>query len=173
MKRRHLAVWLSGAALLGTGATILCAQPPQLRREAPPGIGRDEIRAEVVRLQTDVEMLRLDYELARDGLLEDLKLRRGLKMAGGMMQFGSAIQSAINAATTQPPGAAPRREPELDPKKAAEAEKAAAAEERKEAAEEAAFIGERKKELARLFALLARRRLDLEDAERHYRESPR
>jgi hypothetical protein len=173
MRWGHLVVWLSGAALLGTGATILCAQPPQPRREAPTGVRRDELGAEVVKLQTEVEMLRLDYELARDGLLEDLKLRRGLKLAGGMMQVGAAIQSAINDATAQPPGAAPRREPEPDPKKAAEAEKAAEEEERKEAAEEAAFIGERKKELARRFESLARRRLDLEGAERRYREVPR
>jgi hypothetical protein len=172
MKWGHLAVWLSGAALFGTGATILWAQPPQTRREAPTGIGRDELRAEVVKLQTDVEMLRLDYQFARDGLLEDLKLRRGLKMAGGMMQLGTAIQSAINEATAQPPGAIPRREPGPDPKMAAEAEKAAA-EAEKAAAEEAAFIAERKKELVRLFASLARRKLDLEDAERRYRESSR
>jgi hypothetical protein len=173
MKWGHLVVWLSGAALLGTGATILCAQPPQPRREAPSGARRDELRAEVVKLQTEVEMLRLDYELARDELLEDLKLRRGLKMAGGMIQLGAAIQSAVNEATAQPAGAAPRPEPERDPKQAAEAEKAAAEEERKEATEQAAFIGERKKELARLFESLARRRLDLEDAERRYREGPR
>ena len=167
MTLRHIASWLSGVALVGAGATLLCAQPPQPPRESPSRIGRDELRAKIIKLRTEVEMLRLDYELARDGMLEDLKLRRGLKMAGGMMQLGTAIQSAINDATAQPPGAAPLRGPERDPKKAATAE------ERNEAEEEAAFMGERKKEHARLFAALARRRLDLEDAERRYRASPR
>jgi hypothetical protein len=174
MKLRHLAAWISGVALVGTGATLLCAQSPQPPREGPVRIGRDKLRAEVIKLRTEVEMLRFDYELARDGLLEELKIERGLKMAGGMIAFGTSIQAAINQeAGAEPPRVAPRRETEQDRKKAAEAAKAAEREEKKAEAQEAAIIAERKKELARLFALLAEKRLDLEDAERNYRENPR
>ncbi len=170
MKLRHLAAWFSGVALVGTGATLLCAQSPQPPREGPARIGRDKLRAEVIKLRTEVEMLRFDYELARDSLLEEVKLKRGLKMAGGLMALGTSIQAAING---EPARVAPRRESEQDRKKAAEAAKAAEQQEKKAEAEEAAFIAERKKELARRFTLLAARRLDLEDAERNYRENPR
>jgi hypothetical protein len=169
MTLRNLAVCLAGAALIGIGATFLFAQPPQGAPAARVVAGRDTLRAGIVKLQTEVEMLRLDYELAREGLLEDLKLRRGLRMAGGVMQLGFAIQSAVNDATAQTPGSAPKRDPEQDRKQAAEAKQ----EEKKEAADDAAFIGERKKELARLFTLLSQRQLDLEDAERTYREGRR
>jgi hypothetical protein len=173
MKLRPLVAWCSGVALLVTGATLLCAQPPQPQREVPNRIDRGKLRAEIVKLRTEVEMLRFDYELARDGVLEELKLGRSLKMAGGMMGLGLAMQSAINGATTNPAGAAPRKASEEDRKKAAEAARAEEQEEKKLAAEEAAFIAEQKKELTRRFALLAEKRLDLEDAERNYRENPR
>lgn len=162
MKRRRLTACLAALALFGTAATLLRADPPRA--------DRTRLRAEVVRLRTEVEMLRFDYELARDALLEDLKLRRGLKMAGGMISFGSALQSALNEAGQEP--AAPRPETDHDRKKAADAAKAAEREEKKDAAEEASFIAGRKKELARLFSLLAAKQLDLEDAERLYRASP-
>lgn len=168
MDRRHLAAWSFGMALLGAGATLLWAQPPKPRGEAPPGIERGRLRAEVIRLRTEVEMLRLDYDLARDGLLEELKVERGLKMAGGMMQVGFAIQSAIQAGQN-PPADAPQKPSAPDPKAEAEAAEA----EKKEQAKEAAFVAERKKELARRYAAWAEKRLDLEDAERVYREGAR
>ena len=118
-------------------------------------------------------MLRFDYELERDKLLEELKISRGIKMAGEFMGVAGQIQVAINEAGQQPPGAAPRQESEQERKKAAEAAKAEAEQEKEQAAAEAAEIAERKKELARRFALLSEKRLDLEDAERSYRESPR
>ncbi len=168
MNSRHLAAWCSGVALVVIGTTFLSAQPP---REAPARNGRDNLRAEIVKLRTEVEMLRFDYELVRDRLLEDLKLERGLKMAGGMIQVGTAIQSAINQASANAPPEAPRQPTREDKRKAAEAQKAAEEAEKKEAAEEAAAIAERKKELIRLFTLLSEKRLDLEDAERSYRDS--
>jgi hypothetical protein len=172
MKWRHLAAWFSGVALLGTGATVLWGQPPQAPREVPARTQRDQIRAEVVRLRTEVEMLRFDYELKRDGFLEELKISRGLRMGGQLFSAVGAIQSAINRAGEDQPGEAAKRESEQDRKKAAEEAKAAEQEEKKEAAAEAAAIAEAKKELARLYSLLAEKRLELEDAERLYREPP-
>jgi len=157
MKRRHLAACLAALSLFGTAATLLRADPPRADRTT--------LRAEVVRLRTEVEMLRLDYEIARGDLLEDLKLRHSLKTAGGLISFGSALQSALNQAGEEP---APRPETDQDRKQAAAA---AEREEKKDAAEEASFIAGRKKELARLFSLLAAKQLDLEDAERLYRAS--
>jgi hypothetical protein len=173
MLLRHFPAWLSGVALLGTGATLLWAQAPQPPRAAPARADRAKLRAEVVRLRTEVEMLRFDYELAREKLLEELKLRRGLKMTGGMLALGSSIQNALNNAGSNPPGAAAGQATQPDQKKDAEAVKAAELEEKKDAAEEAAFIAERKKDLTRQFGSLSERRLDLEDAERAYREAPR
>ena len=171
MKLRQLAAWFTGVALLGTGATLLCAQPSQPAGEARPRIDRGKLRAQVIELRTEVEMLRFDYELARDGLLEEVKIERGLKMAGGLIGSFSAIQVAINKDAAQPPGGARRQETEQDRKKATEAAKAAEQEEKKNEAELTAVIAERKKELARKFKLLSEKRLDLEDAEQKYRES--
>jgi hypothetical protein len=169
MRFGHLAAWFSGVALLGTGAALIRAQPPQPPREGPTRHDRAKLRAEVIKLRTEVEMLRFDYELTRDGLMEDVKTRKALKMAGGMMQLGAAIQTAINEAQTTPPGDAPRHETEQDRRKAAEEARKAQQEEAKEAAEEAAFLAERRKELTRRAASWAEKRMDLDDAERDYR----
>lgn len=174
MNLRLLAAWISGLALLGTGAAMLRAQPPQAPRQAQARSERDKLRAEVIRLRTEVEALRFDYELARDNFLEELKMGRGLKMAGAMFGLAGAMQSAVNQAEDKPPGEAPPKETEQDRKKAAGAAKAVAdQQEKKQAAQETAMIAEAKKELASKFALLTAKRLDLEDAERNYREFPR
>jgi hypothetical protein len=76
----------------------------------------------------------------------------------------SAIQTEINRPGTKPPEVAPRQETEQDRKREAEAAK-----QFEKKLEEA--VADRKKELARRFALLAAKQLDLEDAERNYRES--
>ena len=167
MKLRHLAAWFSGVALLGTGATLLCAQPQQSPRDGPVRTDREKLRAKVIKLRTEVEMLRFDYELARDGVLEEVKLYRSLNMAAGLMSSVSVIQQAV----ATPPGPAPRQKSAQDRKEAAEADKAALQAEKKNAAELAAFVAEQKKELTRQFALLAETRLHLADAERSYRES--
>ncbi len=159
MKFRHLAAWFSGVILLGTAATLLHAQPPQ-----PARLDRAKLRAEVVKLRVEVEMLRFDYELAHNDLLEDLKMTKGLRMLGPMMQLGGAIQSAMSGET-------PPRPSEKERKKAAEEAKKAEQEEKQQEAQVAAFVAERKKELSRRFGLLEEKRLDLEDAERNYRES--
>ena len=57
MNLKHLAVWFSGVAFLGAGATLLFAQPPQPAREAQARVDRTKLRVEVVRLRTEVEML--------------------------------------------------------------------------------------------------------------------
>jgi hypothetical protein len=159
MKWRQIAAWSVGVAVLGT--TILFAQSP--RQDRP-----DKLRAEVVRLRTEAEMLRFDYELAHDRLLEDLKTARGLRTMGGLIGLGASLQAAMNDAST---GAAPRPKSEPERRQEAEAAKAAELEEKKAEAAEATFIAEQKKELARRFALLAQKQLDLEDAERKYREA--
>jgi hypothetical protein len=169
MKVRHLAAWFSAMALLGTGAAFIHAQPPQTAREAPPRLDRARLRAEVVKLRTEVEMLRFDYDVTREALLEDLKTRGALQLAGGMIQLGASIQNAIVESKENPPGEAPRQPAQPDAKKAAEDAKAVAEAGKKDAAEEAAFIAERKKELTPRAAALAAKQMDLEDAERDYR----
>lgn len=173
MNWRHVATWCSGLALIGMGATLLRGQPPQPLHDVAVRVDREKLRAEVVKLRTEVEMLRFDYELARDGLLEELKIARGLRMAGGMMGAVAAIQTAMNQAGTNSPDVAQRQPSEQDKKKAAEEAKAAEQEEKKQTAAEAAYIAEQKKELNRFYALLAARRIDLEDAEQRYRETAR
>lgn len=111
-------------------------------------------------------MLQIDYELARESLLEELKIARGLKLAGGLFQFGAAIQDAVNDSGEKPPGVAPTPEAL---RQSAEAAKAAEQEDKKATAEQAAYVAERKKELASLFTALSEKRLDFEDAERAYR----
>lgn len=167
MQLRHLAAWLAVASLVGGGAALLRAQPAA----EPPGRASkeqaDRIRSRIIELRTDVEMLRFDYELERDELLEDLKIARGLELAGGFMAFGAALQPGVNAAGDKPPGEAPPLSPEQARKEAAEKAKAAESE-KQDQAKRAAFIEERKKELCRRYALLSAKRLDLEDAERSY-----
>lgn len=234
MKLRHLAAWFAGVALLGTGATLLLAQTPPPPRGGPapaldlpaPVVGRAErgkLRAQIIKLRTETEILRFEYEFARDSLLEDVKMHRSMQMAGQFMGAVGGMQAALIAAQAEPePAGAPRPAPgpalrlpqekpspagaprpdEIVPApaneqpvqaalEAAKAVKAAAAEEKKavQAAKAAAlenkkaaedmskqeemFIAEGKKELARLYALLAEKELDLEDAERLYNETPR
>jgi hypothetical protein len=149
MRRRDVAAWVGCLALLG---------PAYAQAQAPAGANHAEhakLRAEVIRLRTEVEMLQLDYDLARADLIEDLKLIKGMAMAGDLM---SAFGGARNQA---PAGDAKARD--------AEAKKEREDEKEREAAK-ASFVAERKKELARLAASLASKRLDLEDAERQYRE---
>jgi hypothetical protein len=167
MKLRHLAAWFSGMALLGTGATFLGAQTPQPLREGPgpARIDPGKLRAEVIKLRTEVETLRFDYDLARNTLLEDVKTEKALWMAGGLMGAVSEIQAAIIEPGAKHPAAAPRQATEQDRKKEAEAAKAEEQFEKKLAE----AIADRKKELARKYALLAAKQLDLEDAERNYR----
>jgi hypothetical protein len=83
-------------------------------------------------------------------------MAKGMAMAGGLM-------SALNGMNGAPPVDAKAREAES--KQAQEAAK-------KTEAEVAAYVAERKKELARLATSLASKRLDLEDAERLYRQPP-
>ncbi len=89
MRRRDVAAWVGCLALLG---------PADSRAQAPAGANRAEhakLRAEVIRLRTEVEMLQLDFDLARADLLEDLKLIKGMAMAGDLMSaFGGARASA-------------------------------------------------------------------------------
>jgi hypothetical protein len=204
MKFRHLAAWFSIVVLLGASATLLRAQAP---RADPAPADRTKLRAEIVKLRTEVEMLQFDYELARVGLMDDVKMEKGLKMAGSMLGAVSAMQVAMidaqNDANAPPPptelqddvfprGApapdvvrpAPSSPPPVRPaqpqpsakdRKQAEAEakKAQEEEEKKQEAELAKAVAERKKELERIFTALSAKRLDLEDAERSYREGGR
>lgn len=165
MKTRMLATWSVGLALAVTGvATLTRAQQPQ---QPAPGADRAKLRAQVIKIRTEVEMLAFDYDLERTGLMDDMKTRKSFEMLGGLMSVGNALQTAIHEQSNpQPAAPRPRPVPEADAKQAAE-------EAKKSAAEEAEFLAGRKKELARRASALAERRLDLEDLERTYRESGR
>jgi hypothetical protein len=186
MKLRYLTACVSGMAVFATGASLLWAQQAQdPARQSPNRTERQKLRAEVIKLRTEVEMLRFDYDLARDGALEEIKLARGLKTAGGIMASVTTLQAALIAAGSQEPGAPPLaktgdralpvppppQETEQDRNKAAEAAKAAEIEEKKEAAEEAALVAKVKEILSQRYTQLSEKQLDLEDAERKYRES--
>jgi hypothetical protein len=168
MKCRKLAAWICVVALLGMGATLLRAQPPQLPADGQGRVDVVQMRSEIIKLRTEVEMLQFDFDLARVDLLEDVKTRKSLKMAGAFMQFGGALQSAINEASKPDDQRRPKKS-EQERKKEAEEAKKEMEEEKKEEAEQAAFLADRKKELARLAESLASKRLDLEDVERQYR----
>src|SRR6185437_4007452 len=96
-----------GAALLGTGATILWAQPPQPRRDLQARIGRDKLRAEIVKLE--VEMLRFDYERPRRqvcarprpeaGAMTGGRWEDALETSGPESPSGSSTQFSHFAAT--------------------------------------------------------------------------
>jgi hypothetical protein len=173
MNRRRCGWCLTAIALLGAGATLLRAQ--QTPRPAGPTAPADSsgLRAAIIELRVEVEMLQFDFDLARNDLLEDVKTRKSLRMAGAMMQLGGAIQSAINEAAADPPARPPRAKTEAERKKEVKEAKEAEQEQKRDEAEQAAFIAERKKELARLATALASKRLDLEDAERKYRLNAR
>jgi hypothetical protein len=160
MKVRIIAALCFGCALLGTVATLVDAQPPDNVREA-------RLRLKVVELQTEVQMLHFDYELRREAVLEELKMVRGMRMMGGVMSFAAEFNAAVENAEADGPGVPQPEDSELDPKQAAEQAKAAKEQEE----QEATFLAEQKKELVRLFALVAEKRLDLEEAERKYRET--
>jgi hypothetical protein len=165
MKARQIAVLVSGVALLGTVATLLRAQPAGPGGQNNRPIGRAKLRAEVIKLRIEVEMLRFEYEQLRGAANDELKLVRGLNMAGSMM----AIGAALNGAGPNPrAGAAPGQKSDADRKIEAEAAKAAEQAEKQQAAQEAEFIAEAKKQLAQKYAPLAAKQMDLEDAEREY-----
>jgi hypothetical protein len=170
MTFRHPVPWLSGIALLSIGAICLFAQQPQPPREGPAQTERDKLRAKFITLQTEVEMARFDYELARDSLLEELKIFRGLKM--GFEFLGSfQITTTIKTTDTDAAQGAPSQESEEERKKAAEEAQEAERREQEYAAQTTAAVAKAKVELTRLFTLLSEKRLDLEDAERQYRET--
>ncbi len=207
MKIRHLAAWLSVVVLLGASATLIRAQGPGAK---PATAERARLRETIVKLRTEVEMLQFDYDLARVGLMDDVKMEKGLKMAGSMMGAVGAMQVAMNDARNQayapepvepgnalPPQALPpgvpgepvvvrpapsspppppvRPQPSAKDRQQAEAKAKKDQEEaeKKEEAEMAKAVAERKKELERIYASLSAKRLDLEDAERSYREGAR
>jgi hypothetical protein len=193
-----LALFGTGATLLfGRPAPTA----PQTTKPSPR-TDRDKVRAEVITLRTEVEMLRLDYELARDELLDELKMIRGLRTAGELIGIGASVQNAFNQAVANPVDSLPPREAvanpvdSLPPPEAREAPKTSAASaktvvnaekehapaEAVKAAEKAekenaaalnAEIAARKKVLSHLFALLEAKRLDLDEAERRYRDLTR
>jgi hypothetical protein len=206
MKIRHLAAWLSVVVLLGASATLIRAQGPGVN----PASARAKLRAEIVKLRTEVEMLQFDYDLARVGLMDDVKMEKGLKMAGSMMGAIGGFQVAMNEARNEanaPPSAGPddalppgavapaavaapavvrpapssppppsvRPQPSAKDRQQAEAKAKKAQEEaeKKEEAELAKAVADRKKELERIYTSLSAKRLDLEDAERAYREGAR
>jgi hypothetical protein len=90
-------------------------------------------------------------------------------MMGGVMSFAAEFNAAVENAEADEPGVPQPDDSELDPKEAAEQAKAAQEQDQ----QEATFLAEQKKELARRFAHVAEKRLDLEDAERKYRETLR
>ena len=103
MKLRKLAAWICGLAAFGAGVTILWAGPQSARETGQLGSKGASCAAEIIKLRTEVEMLRFDYELQRDGVLEELKIERGLRMAGGMIGLGVSLQNAINGTGVKPP----------------------------------------------------------------------
>jgi hypothetical protein len=170
MPLRHVAACFCAVTLLAGGALLLRAQPSQASRENAPGIGRDKLRAQVIKLRTEVEALRLDYQIARDGLLEDIKLQKQLKLSGELM--GGFLSLGFGAPAEKSGRFNPQQKTEEDRKKEAEAAKQTE-EAKKYAVQEAAAIAERENDLSRRFGLLAAKQMDLEDAERSYREQSR
>jgi hypothetical protein len=161
MRMRIIAAWVGSLALLGPGlATIARAQEPADPLADARRAERPKLRAAIVRLRAEVEMLQLDQDIDRSALFDDLKMMQGLEMMSGMVSMGNALSSATrgNAPAARPP--APAGEVE---KQAAEA--------RKEAEEKAKYLAKKKAALALRAALLAEKRLDLEDMERQYRET--
>lgn len=161
---RRLTTWLFGFALLVTGVALAFAQQAQPPRERSTRADREKLRAQIVKLRTEVEMARFDYDYARDDLLEGLKTVKGLKM--GFQMLGSVRVVEGSAATEEA-----KKRSAADRKKERKEEQAAEEEEKKDRAEMAEVIAKHKPELIRLFTLLSEKRMDLEDAERQYREA--
>jgi hypothetical protein len=146
MRIQIIAAWVGCLALLGPGLATTARAQGQVDE-------RPKLRAAVVKLRTEVEMLGLDQEIDRANLMEDLKIMKGFEMLSGMAWI-------VNAT----------RQPARPPASAGDAEKQAT-EARKEAEEKAKYVAEKKAALARRAAVLAEKRLDLEDLERQYRET--
>ena len=166
MKPRPTAAFITSIVLLGLGAKLIQAQAPQPAQLNAANPDLSKLRADIVKLRTEVEMLQFDYDFERMILFEEVKFVRGMKMAGPLI-------SAVSRATVTRSDEPAKPPTELEKNKAAEKAKAEEIQEKKEEAAEAAAIKERKKELARIFGMLSEKRLDLEDAERTYRESVR
>jgi hypothetical protein len=177
MKLRHLAAWIFGAALIGMGATFLRAQQLQAPREGAALVGRDKLRADIIKLRTEVERLDFDYQIAREFLRGDVsslaqhyaELRldkiKVFEVVGGL-DWSITIKDGTDS---KPAEGDAQQTPDLERKTAPEESTAPVL----DLSGEAAVIAAMKKELARHFAILAEKRLDLDDAERRYRELSR
>jgi hypothetical protein len=181
MTLRNFSTWLSAGAIVVTGVTILMVQPA-LSQNAAPATNREKLRAEVIKLRTETEMLRFDYELARERVLEQLKMARSMMLGGQLIGAVSRFQVSINEAQAEagslPPGRplnqARKQAVEEENKKAElAAEQANRKAEAELAKQEATFIADEKKELIRLYTLLAQKQMDLEDAQKRYAEGGR
>lgn len=169
MTLKHIAVYFSGMVVLGMGSILLFAQSPQPPHATPIRVERVKLRAEVIKLRTEVEMLRLDYEFARDMLRQEMSMNIGLQLVGVVSKAVSEVRDPSHITGAKPTDTEKRQESE----KAAGAAKAANEQEKKELAEEAATMAENKKQLRSMYTVLAAKQMDLEDAERSYREASR
>jgi len=151
MKWLRIAAWVVSFALLGQ---ITWSSESLL----PVDLNRAKLRAEVIRLRTEVETLQLDYDIERANIVDDVKTMRSMEMMSGLMVMGNLL----NRAATSTPDA---------PQSPTPAEVKATEESAKKAEEEkVAYIAEKKKKFALLAAALVEKKLDLEDVEARYRE---
>ena len=97
MKWRIVFAWVACFGLLGS-----VARADEVGR--PVDSKRAKLRADVIRLRTEVDALQLDYDIARSDFIDDLKLMKSMEMASGLMAVGNFINQATHAEPDSTPG---------------------------------------------------------------------
>src|SRR5580704_13815104 len=83
---KRIVTWFAAIVVLGTGTLLLFAQSPrQPERVAQTVTSREKLRADVIKLRTEVEAIRFDYEIERDMLRDQVKMTMGLKLLPAML----------------------------------------------------------------------------------------
>lgn len=156
-----------GAASYRACGLVLSDQPTRTPQPNAGDGAQSKLRDRLIELRVEIELLRFDYELARDDSLENLKIQKGFNMMGCVMEaFARGPQESKED----------REKNRTDEEKEADAKANSENEERQKEAEKFteernSYILQIKKELGRRFTLLSEKRLELEDAERTYDKS--
>jgi len=149
-----------------TSGAAARAQVQSRDRKGQPAKDRAKLRARVVRLRTELELLQLEHDAARTSIYEVLKNLRQAEIATAMGQLKTYYDfSDEKAAKAIEEAVANGQNADEAKKQMVEAAK------RKEVEATRALIERRKQQFARQAAELSEKRLELDEAESRYHEA--